>query len=462
MSRRRRRLAGAPGEPHPEALFRYGLVCQVLTRTLDGKCVSQAAGGIASQPHHDSATGEARRVSPRTLRRWHKGYRNGDFSGLVPKQRKKATGPVVLSDELVTFCREEKNKDPRASVPELCRRAQELGILKSGEVVDRSTLWRTLTRMGVSTRRRKAASDRDSRRYAFPHRLNCVLCDGKYFRAGAAETKRMALNFLDDANRSLLHVLVGASENTEIFLRGVYEVIARYGYMDLLYVDHGPGFISLDTLHVFKHNLKIPLIHGEAAYPEGHGKVERFNQTFKQDLLRHWRGRPDIDPAYAALEARLEHYRRTQYNCRPHESLGKRTPWECFEQDPKPLKLPANDELLRSQFVIHEKRRVSNDHIVSVDGAWYEMPRGYAGCWVTIERHLLRNNRIFFLHEGELIELHVVDLEKNARAKRAKEQRLQSEDDHPLPKSAAEHAYERDMAPMVDADGGYAGSEEDE
>lgn len=462
MGRRKRRLSGVPGEPHPEALFRYGLVCQVLTRALDGKRVSQAAEGIAAQPHHDPAIGEARKVSPRTLRRWHHGYQEGDFSGLVPKQRMTATGPVVLSDELVTFCREEKGRDPRASIPELCRRAQELGILKPGENVDRSTVWRTLTRMGVSTQRRKAASERDSRRYAFPHRMDCILCDGKHFRPGAAENKRVALNFLDDATRPLLHSLVGASESTELFLRGVYEVIARYGYMDLLYVDHGSGFISLDTLHVFQHNLKIPLIHGEVAYPEGHGKVERFNQTLKEDLLRHWRGRPDIDPAHAALEARLEHYRRTQYNCRPHTSLGNRTPWECFEQDTKPLKLPANDELLRSQFVIHEKRRASNDHIVSVEGAWYEMPRGYAGSWVTIERHLLQNNRIFFRHQGELIELHVVDLAKNARAKRAKDQRPQGEDDHPLSKSAAELAYERDMAPMVDADGGYAGFEEDE
>lgn len=105
----------------------------------------------------------------------------------------------------------------------------------------------------------------------------------------------------------------------------------------------------------------------------------------------------------------------------------------------------------------------SLDHVIPILGTDYEMPRGYAGLWQTVERHLLRDNRIFFVHEGELIELHPVDLEKNARTKRAK--RETSEDEahqHPLPKSAAEIAYDRDLASLLDADGGFRGADEEE
>jgi hypothetical protein len=401
-------------------------------------------------------------VSPRSLYRWYRQFEEGDFAGLVPAQRQRATGPVALSEKLVAFCCQEKNDDPHASIPELCRRAAEEGIIKSAEDVDRTTLWRTLVRMGISTQRRKGASDRDSRRYAFGHRLDCVLCDGKHFRAGAQEAKRVALIFLDDATRTMLHAIVGPSESTALFLRGLYEFIQRYGLFDLLYLDHGPGFISLDTLHVLKNNLKIPLIHGERSYPEGHGKVEKFNQTIKKDLLRHWRGRPGIDPGYGALEARLEHYRRTQYNQRPHKSLEDRSPWSRFEQDTKALVFPENDEVLRGQFVIHEHRRVSKDHIVNVNNLWYEMPRGYAGAWVMLERRLLQNDRIFFRHDGKLIELFVVDLVANARVQRGTTERQPEKGGAQLPKSAADRAYDRDLAPMVDADGGFKGNEEEE
>lgn len=440
------------GGPDPEVLLRFALVSQIESRVQRGETARRVIRDIAGHTHTHPVTGEGRRVVVRTLQRWYRAYLDQGFDGLIPGKREKADGPVALKEELVEFCRHEKASDPPASIPELIRRATLRGIVKPGEQVDRSTVWRTLRRVGVSTARRKGAADRDSRRFAYPNRLDCILCDGKHFRVGASELRRVALVFLDDATRVGLHSVVGTSENTELFLRGVYELIARFGYFGLIYVDRGPGFISLDTLHVFKENLDIPLIHGEASYPEGHGKIERFNQTFKKDLLRHWRGRPDVDPTCTALDARIGHYLKTQYNPRPHEGLGRQVPWTCFEEDSKPLRIPANDDILRSQFVIHERRRVSNDHIVKVDGAHYEMPRGQAGNWVTLERHLLQDNRIFYRHEGDVLELRPVDLEKNARAKRAKPKSRDEESRGPTT-GAADRAYEKDTGSLVDTEG---------
>lgn len=462
MSRKGKRFRDEPGEHHPEALFRYVLVCQVMAWVLGGGRVCLAVLRVTSRSHHDLATGTPRRVSASTLYRWYRLFKKHDFPGLIPKQRKRATGAVSLPMKLVKFCCQEKEKDLKASIPELLRRAKETGITRDSDKIDRTTVWRTLRRMGVPTQRRKSARTRDSRRWGYPHRLDCILCDGKHFRAGATEAKRVALIFLDDATRNMLFAVVGPSESTELFLYGLYEVISRFGFMLILYLDRGPGFISLDTLHVLKNNLKIPLIHGEAAYPEGHGKVEKFNQTIKNDLLRHWRGRPDVDPSYAALEARLDHYRRTQYNPRPHESLQSMTPQECFERDAKPLTLPSSDQELRAKFVIHERRRVTNDHVVSIDSIPYEMPRGYAGAWVTLERRLLENNRIFFKHHGELIELHEVDPVKNARTRRGRLDRDGEVETHSQPMSAADLAYQRDTTPIVDCDGGFAGTRDEE
>ena len=50
-------------------------------------------------------------------------------------------------------------------------------------------------------------------------------------------------------------------------------------------MDHGPGFVSEDTASVMA-RLRIRLIHGTPAYPEGHGKVERFHRTEFEQLLR--------------------------------------------------------------------------------------------------------------------------------------------------------------------------------
>ena len=107
------------------------------------------------------------------------------------------------------------------------------------------------------------------RRWRYPHRMQCVLVDGKHFRAGNARLRRVALFFLDDATRYGLDGLVGTSESVELFLHGLYEMTSKHGLMDLLYLDKGPGFRSNDTLAVVQGGLRAWLIHGTTRYPPG-------------------------------------------------------------------------------------------------------------------------------------------------------------------------------------------------
>jgi transposase InsO family protein len=171
--------------------------------------------------------------------------------------------------------------------------------------------------------------------------MQMVLCDGKKFRAGAARLRRVALFFLDDCTRFGLHVVVGTEENTELFLRGLYGLLKRYGFMGLLYLDGGPGFASLDTAAVLG-QLLVPLIHGAARYPEGHGKIERFNRTAKSDLLRSVDGAADVDPSIGSLELRFGHFLEL-YNDRPHEELDKDTPRMRWDADERALRFPEDE-----------------------------------------------------------------------------------------------------------------------
>ena len=282
--------------------------------------------------------------------------------------------------------------------------------------------------------------------------MDMVLCDGKHFRAGAKRARRVALFFLDDATRMALHVVVGTSESTSLFLRGIHEVVLKVGLMSILFLDRGPGFIALDSLSVLG-NIPIKFIHGTAAYPEGHGKVERFNRTALASVLRGLDGRADVDSSLPALELRLRHFLETQYNHRPHEGINDNTPYLRFSSDPRPLRFPEDRESFRAKFEIFLHRRVSHDNIVSIDSLAYEVPRGYHGKTVLLRKKLLDHGRLFFLHLGDLIELHLVDLARNARSRRAGEE----DDDvqHPLPPSAADLAFERDYGPVVDPDGGF-------
>jgi len=440
------------GAPSTVALFRYQVVSLALSLELGGLGKEAAVDRVAGMQHR-GPSGEPRHVSRRTVYRWLKDFTARGMAGLEPVPRERVAGSRVLPEALLDFLAQQKEADPHASVPEVIRRAREFGVLDPGALIDRSTAYRALKRLGLPLAHRKSPPDRDTRRFAYPHRMDLVLSDGKHFRAGVSRARRLALFFLDDSSRYGLHVVVGTSEHPKLFLRGLYEQIRHHGLMTICYLDHGSAFIADDTAAVFA-SLGVLLIHGEPAYPEGHGKIERFNRTAKAALLRGLDRRPDIDPDCGALELRLQHYLREVYNHQPHEALSGQTPAERFAADQKPLRFPKNDADLRRRFTVHHKRRVSSDHVVSIDSALYEMPRGTAGASVVIKRNVL-DDRLTFDHRGHEIELARLDLEKNARSGRARGPATPDDDvQNPLPKSAADMVYDRALSPVVDADGG--------
>lgn len=439
-----------------EALFRHQVVSRVLALELGGAVRAEAVREVAGCEHFTSDRA-LRKVSARTLYRWLAAYgERGELESMAPAARERTSTSAVLSEAFIDFIREEKRLDPRASAPELIRRAEICEVVGPSHRISRSTVWRACRRMGLPTRRRPQKREGDMRRFAYPHRMMMTLCDGKHFRAGAARLKRVALFFLDDATRYGLHAAVGTSESTELFLGAFHELVLERGYMNVIYMDHGAGFTSDDTRAVIASMPHVYLIHGEEAYPEGHGKVERFNQTALAAVLRSLDGAAEVDADCAALTLRLRHFLFEQYNHRPHESLGQETPSARWEADERPLRFPESVAKLSEHFVVTEARKVSKDHIIKHGGALYEAPRGLGGEWIDVRRHVL-TGELSILHDGRLVRLRPVDLAANAKTKRA---RGKTSGDGPVPgdavpRTAATLAFERDFAPLVGPDGGF-------
>ncbi len=439
-------------EPSEEALFRYQVLSRIFAREHRGEKRSLTIKDVAGEDHI-TANGKSRTICSRTLYRWLDLFETHGFSGLIPKQRAPLQGSQALPPKLIEFFVNQKTADPSTSVPEIIRRAEMKGIISTIQDVNRVTAWRTLKRMGVDVSRRKTSEHPDRRRFSYPHRMQMVLCDGKHFRAGPGRLRRVALFFLDDSSRMGLHVVVGSSENAELFLRGLYETILSYGFMDAIFVDNGSGFTAHDSIEVLR-KLNILFIHGTSGYPEGHGKIERFNRTVKEQAIRLFNGNPEIDPECSALELRLRHYLHQRYNLSPHESLDKNCPWSCFHDDKKAPYFPESQDHLRQAFILHTKRRVSKDNVVALGGVYYEVVRGYAGARVLLHRNML-DHSVSIIHQGRLVRLTVLDPHINARAKRSKTRLRKEQGDVFLPKSSAQLAFDQDMRPIVEPDGGF-------
>ena len=267
----------------------------------------------------------------------------------------------------------------------------------------------------------------------------------------------MALFFLDDATRYGLDVIVGPSESTDLFLRGLYGLVRRHGLMDLFYLDRGAGFRSDDTVAVVVQGLLAWHIHGKGRYPQGHGAIERFNRTAQADVLRSLPGAIDVDPDCVALTLRLRHYLEHDYNDRPHETLGLDTPRQRWEAG-RALRFPDNDADLRNRFLVREQRLVSADHVIQHGGKLWEAPRGLANQRVEVVRQVL-DGHLHVQHRGELVRLHQVDVHAHATDRRGYPDDNKPLDGEGLPQTAATTAFKRDFGPVVGADGGFADSE---
>lgn len=439
----------------PEGLFRYFVISEIRTRLLGGKPLASAIAEVLDLPHHD-VRGRPREVSERSLYRWHAAFSRGGAAALEPVPPARLS--TAIPDNLMAFIRIERASDPAASLPELIKRARIVGILREDVKVDRATLWRTCRRLGVALSRTRRLADTDMRRFAYPNRMMMVLCDGKQFRAGVTYVRRVALLFIDDATRFVLDVIVGTDESCELFLRGLHSAIHRHGLMSALYLDKGPGFIADDTATVLA-NLGIPLIFGKTRYPEGHGKIERFNRRLKSQLLRSFAGNPEIDPDLGALRLRILHWIETDYNRSLHEGIAT-TPEQAWLADTRVLSFPDDEDWLDSRFAVTFERTVSKDNVIPVVGVDYEVPRGHADTRIKVTRMLLED-ALKVPHEGKLVRIHPVDLTANAYSRRGR---------NPEPprvetpvNTAANLAFKADHPPLVDEDGGYPeGDEPDE
>ena len=433
------------------ALTRYTVVSQIESKVVQGNSIAKAISLVLAQRDQ----WEEGSVSRSSMFRWYRAWKTAGFKGLKDQSRKMKVDSRVLSNKFLLFLKDEKESDSKTTLVEIIRRAYEKGVLSEAESVDRSTVWRTAIRMNLPILRKNMNSNTSMLPFAKAHRMQMVLADGKHFRAGIERRKKVALFFIDDCSRYLLGGSVGFSESSSFFLKSLYQIISKHGKMTCLYIDHGPGFIADDTKAVCA-SLGITVIYGKVRYPPGRGKIERFNRTVLDQLLRNFDKNQQIDPASQALENRIAHYLSRKYNSTEHSSI-KTTPYEKFSTDERALEFPYSDEELRRHFVLSEVKKVSSHNVVSVNDVSYQVPFGHSGTRINIYRNIL-DESVHFLHHEKIIELQPPDLIANGRSSH---RRKTPSDKEPTPSlDAATMSFNRELSSITASDGGYQGDKD--
>lgn len=137
--------------------------------------------------------------------------------------------------------------------------------------------------------------------------MHDVLYDGRRFRT---------LNVIDEANREALAIQVAQSLPASMLIRTMDRLVDWYGAPKSIRMDNGPGITSREFV-AWAQRRGIALNDIEPGEPNQNAYVERFNRTFRTEVLDAWLFN-SIDQVQAIADDWL-----TQYNeYRPHDALG--------------------------------------------------------------------------------------------------------------------------------------------
>ncbi len=137
--------------------------------------------------------------------------------------------------------------------------------------------------------------------------------DGRTFRV---------LNVIDDCNRECLASEGAISYPSERVIRTLNRIGEEVGFPRYIRSDNGPEFIS-KVYKEWAQEKNITLVYAEPGKPMQNGYVERFNRTFREDVLDAY-----LFSSLSQYNILAEEWA-TDYNLyHPHESLGDTSPRE--------------------------------------------------------------------------------------------------------------------------------------
>jgi transposase InsO family protein len=284
-------------------------------------------------------------VSRQSVHTWLRRYAEEGLAGLQDRSRRPESCAHQASPEVEALVCELRRHHPKWGSRRI---AFELGRQGCpGPVPSRMTVYRILLRHGlaVPAQRRRGRKDYVRWERDRPMELWQVDIVGGIFLADGTEVK--VVTGVDDHSRFCVIAAVTRRATGRAVCLAFAQALLEFGVPEEVLTDNGKQFtarfgnggeVMFDRIcreNGIVHRLTQP------ATPTTTGKVERFHQTLRRELLDDvatWR---DIEQVQAAIDAF-----RHEYNTdRPHQSLDMAFPADRFRPvgpSPVPVKLPAS------------------------------------------------------------------------------------------------------------------------
>ncbi len=201
-------------------------------------------------------------------------------------------------------------------------------LRRQGHAWNHKRVYRVYCQLKLNIRRRakKRVATRDPQPLMVPLLPNQVWSADFMSDALYGGTRFRTFNVLDDFNREILAIEIDTSLTSERLVRVFEQLRSERGLPDMLRTDNGPEFLgSVFTEWCKDHGVFIDYI--EPGKPNQNAYIERFNRTYRNEVLDTWLFRNLDEVREITWHWMLEYNEE-----RDHDSLGGLTPAEALEK----------------------------------------------------------------------------------------------------------------------------------
>ena len=272
-------------------------------------------------------------VSRKTIYKWLRRYCEEGACGLFDRSRRPHRSPNRISEEV-----ERRIIELRQEYGGGGRNLSDL-LAKEDVVVSAATVDRVISRHGlIREQDKQQAATRRFQRGA-PNELWQMDMKGEYRLPGGT---CWPLSIIDDCSRYSIGLFGLRAPDWQQVNERLISCFESYGVPHEILMDHGSPWYAtshpagLSRIVVLLHKQGVRPIFSSVGHPQTQGKVERFHRTLSRHLK--WRGVPQ---QFGAMCDELARFRRIYNEIKPHDSLDRRTPAECYQPssrryDPSP------------------------------------------------------------------------------------------------------------------------------
>lgn len=397
------------------ALFRYGTIAPLILGQINNNHPWTYFLSVEDK-EFEYIDGTFTKVSPTTLSRWYKSYKDNGFDGLKPNGRSDLGTSRKLDSEIISQIQYYVDEFPRLPAVQIFEKLQNNNLITNGSP-SLSTVNRCVQLYKTKTNKKSIV---EKRRYEVEHINEVWYGDTTYgpyiYNEAGIKKKVYIIALIDDASRMIVGCKAYYEDNFVNLMDIIKSSVSKYGVPRLLSFDNGSNYKS-NQMKLLAARIGVAINYCPVKTPTSKAKIERWFKTLRDQYLSLVKS-SDYH-SLSEFNSNLMKYVQ-KYNSTVHSSLDGISPTDRFFKESE-LIIRKTEEEIERDFLIEIERRVSADSVVIIEDKEYEVDYHYQGQKILI-RYTPDLKKVYVVDKTDktLTPLSILDKQANSHIKREK------------------------------------------